>query len=103
MNQLFDGLVFESENPLAMLYRSLLLILFAVLLSGCASQRTLNEREAELSAWMESAAKPITIVPQSGDFSCAPMRRCYTLVDRNGRTYYAHNVRVRLPREVTGR
>lgn len=73
----------------------LLLLMFYV--SSCASARASRENAAQ--AWIQTAQRPIKVQEHSNlDFvSTTRGHTCYTLIDQNGKVYFAKNVRFKLP------
>jgi len=65
--------------------------------SSCASARASRENAAQ--EWIQNAQRPIK-VQEHGNLDYLSTTRghtCYTLIDQNGKVYFAKNVRFKLP------
>jgi hypothetical protein len=74
-----------------------LALLLAIIAVSCSSPKSALENEKLLNDWLSGAVLPVTVLDQSRAMRCRPSMNCYTLIDANGKVYYAHNVRYLLP------
>lgn len=65
--------------------------------SSCTSARA--SRENAVQDWIQTAQRPIQVQEHSNlDFlSTTRGHTCYTLIDQNGKVFFAKNVRFKLP------
>ena len=73
------------------------LISMLLCVSSCTSARA--SRENAVQDWIQTAQRPIK-VQEHGNLEFVSTTRghtCYTLVDQNGKVYFAKNVRFKLP------
>jgi hypothetical protein len=73
------------------------LILLCAVFSACSIGQA--AREQKTADWIETAAKPIKVIYHDPwtNFTATGGNRFYTLIDRNGKTYLAKNIRFQLP------
>lgn len=69
----------------------------ALCASSCAAAR--ESRENAVQTWIQTAQRPIKVQKHSNTEFLSTTRghTCYTLIDKNGKVYFAKNVRFKLP------
>lgn len=79
--------------------KTVLALLFSLLLlSSCAVQRRKNDAKA--IEWIAQAKRPIKVINDRFHFFSTDQNHFYTLIDREGKVYYARNVRFLLPEVI---
>jgi hypothetical protein len=86
------------QTPFIMVYRLIVFCLASIMFCSCIPMHKTVSREAEMNAWLAGAEKPVTVRNDSASFGCAVGYNCYTLIDQQGQTFYARNIRMKLPR-----